>query len=103
MPAPVPLFFVVGVGKSRWEMPIYLAVLTKIRFLGLPVAIELWLFEKDGFPKRKLTMLLRKRGTKAQWREFWGTASGRWGEQADDGRAVKGHLFCSAKARDVAA
>lgn len=91
----MPLFFVVGVGKSWWEMPIYLAVLRKIRLLGLPVAVELWLFEKDVFPERKLTMLSGRGGTTAQWRELWGTASGRWvcGMQANDGRTLKG--LCS--------
>lgn len=85
----------VGVGKSWWEMPIYLAVLRKIRLLGLPVAVELWLFEKDVFPERKLTMLSGRGGTTAQWRELWGTASGRWvcGMQANDGRTLKG--LCS--------
>lgn len=47
----------VGVGKSRWEMPVHLAVLRKRRLLGLPVTTEFWLFQKDGFPERKLTML----------------------------------------------
>lgn len=47
----------VGVGKSRWEVPIYLVVSRKIRLLGLPVAIKLWLFEKDGLPERRLAVL----------------------------------------------
>lgn len=40
----------VGVGRSRWEVPIYLVAYRKVSLLGLPVAIELCLFEKDGWP-----------------------------------------------------
>lgn len=36
-------------------MPTYLVVLRKTSLLGLPRSFVPWLFEKDGFPERRLT------------------------------------------------